>query len=79
MRISQSKDKEPTPKELQELEKLKGIIERIIADGKLTGIEFERIKAVIRADQKVSFEELQLVRKLIYDKIDNGELEKIWD
>lgn len=79
MKISQPKDKEPTPEERQELEKLKVLIERVVADGKLMGTEFERIKAAIRADQKVSFEELQLVRKLIYDKIDNGELEKIWD
>ena len=79
MKISRSQDKEPTAQELQELEKLKAIIERATEDGKLTGIEFERIKDAIRADKKVTVEELQLVRKLIYEKIDSGELEKVWD
>ena len=79
MEISTPKGKEPTPEELKELEKLKAIIESAIADGKLTEMEFDRIKAAIRADQKVSFEEIQLVRKLIYKKIETGELEKVWD
>ncbi|MDJ0568044.1 MAG: hypothetical protein QNJ53_03260 [Pleurocapsa sp. MO_192.B19] len=79
MEISRPKDKEPTPEELQELEKLKAIIERATEDGKLTGVEFETVKDAIRADNKVSFEELQLVRKLIDEKIASGELEKVWD
>ncbi|HHP7230150.1 MAG TPA: hypothetical protein ACFCUY_04750 [Xenococcaceae cyanobacterium] len=79
MKTSRPQDKEPTPEELKELEQLKAIIESATEDGKLTGVEFARIKDVIRADKKVTFEELQLVRKLIYEKIDRGELEKIWD
>lgn len=79
MKISRPQDKEPTLQEVRELEKLKKIIDRVVADGKLMGTEFERIKAAIRADKKVTYEELELVRTLIYDKIDNGELEKVWD
>ena len=79
MEISTPKDKEPTPEELQELEKLKVIIEKAIEDGKLTGAEFERIKALIRADKKVTVEELQLVRTQIYDKIESGELQRVWE
>jgi hypothetical protein len=65
MKISHPQDREPTPEELQELEKLKAIIERATEDGKLMGEEFETIKNAIRADQKVTVEELQLVRNLI--------------
>ena len=79
MEISRPQDKEPTPQELQELERLKAIIERATEDGKLMGEEFETIKDAIRADKKVTVEELQLVRKLIYEKIDRGELERVWD
>ena len=79
MKISRPQDKEPTLQEVRELEKLKKIIDRVVADGKLMGTEFERIKAAIRADKKVTYEELELIRTLIYDKIDNGELEKVWD
>ena len=79
MEISTPKHKEPTPEELKELDKLKAIIEQAIADGLLTGAEFDRIKAAIGADRKVSYEELRLVKTLIYDKIESGELEKVWD
>ena len=79
MKISTPKGQEPTQEELKELEKLKGIIEAAIADGKLTEPEFARIKAAIRADNKVTVEELELVRTLIYDKIETGELERVWE
>ena len=79
MKVSRPQDREPTPQELQELEKLQAIIERATEDGKLTGVEFETIKDAIRADKKVTVEELQLVRKLIYEKIESGELERVWD
>ena len=79
MEISTPKGQEPTPEELQELEKLKVIIEKAIEDGKLTGAEFERIKTLIRADKKVTVEELQLVRTQIYDKIESGELQRVWE
>ncbi len=79
MKISRPNAQEPTPEELKELEKLKGMIERAIEDGKLTGAEFDAIRDAMRADKKVTWEELQLVRKLIDDKIESGELERIWD
>ncbi|ELS03936.1 hypothetical protein Xen7305DRAFT_00036600 [Xenococcus sp. PCC 7305] len=79
MEISTPQGQEPTPEELKELEKLKAIIESAIADGKLTEPEFARIKAAIRADNKVSYEEIHLVRTLIYDKIASGELERVWE
>lgn len=75
MEILHPQDREPTPDELQ-LEKLKEIIERATEDGKLTETEFARIKDAIRADGKVTVEELQLVKKLIDEKIARGELEK---
>ena len=79
MEISTPKGQKPTSEELKELEKLKGIIEEAIADGKLTEPEFARIKAAMRADKKVTVEELELVRTLIYDKIKSGELERVWE
>ena len=79
MEISIPQDKKPTPEELKELEKLKVIIENAIADGKLTEPEFARIKAAIRADNKVTVEELELVRTLIHDKIASGELQRVWE
>lgn len=79
MEISIPKGQEPTPEELKELEKLKVIIEKAIEDGILTEPEFDRIKAAMRADNKISVEELELVRTLIYDKIKSGELVRVYD
>lgn len=65
----------PSPEDLSNLAKLRAIIERAIADGKLTRQEMESIQLEIRADGKVTFEELELCRELIWEKIRNGELE----
>ena len=65
----------PSPEDLKNLEKLKAIVERAIADGKLTRQEMESIQLEIQADGKVTFEELELCRTLIWEKIRNGELE----
>lgn len=67
-----------SPDELKDLDKLKVLIERATADGKLTEAELETVKAAIRADGKISFQELDLVQQLIYDKIQSGELEMSW-
>ena len=79
MEISRPNAPELTAEELKELEKLKAIIERATADGKISQSETERIQAAIRSDKKVTFEELTLMRELIYNKIDRGELEREWD
>lgn len=79
MEISRPNTPESTPEEIKELEKLKAIIERATADGKISQSETETIQAVIGSDKKVTFEELTLIRELIYNKIDRGELEWEWD
>ncbi|MBE9140732.1 hypothetical protein IQ254_26615 [Nodosilinea sp. LEGE 07088] len=60
--------------EQQELENLRQIVERAIADGVLTQAERDAIIAAMRADGKVTYEELALVRQLVSDKVATGEL-----
>jgi uncharacterized membrane protein YebE (DUF533 family) len=60
--------------EQQELEALRQTIEQAIADGLLTQAERDMITAAIKADGKVTFEELALVRQLVSDKVAAGEL-----
>lgn len=64
--------------EIQDLDKLKLLIQQAVADGKVTKAELESIKAAIAADGKVSFEELELCQQLIWSKVQNGELEVGW-
>jgi hypothetical protein len=69
---------EPNPEEAKELENLKAIIERAIADGRLSHAEFERIRAAT-LDNHPSAEqlsrELQLYRQLVTEKIQQGMIE----
>lgn len=60
------------------LEKLRSVIERAIADGKVTAQEMQAIKKIIWSNGKVSPEELDLVRELIHEKVANGELVYDW-
>ncbi|WP_017297862.1 hypothetical protein [Nodosilinea nodulosa] len=65
---------ELSAEEQQELETLRQTIEQAIADGVLTQAERDAITATMRADGKVTFEELALVRQLVNDKVAAGEL-----
>lgn len=78
MKIERPNSQPPSPEELENLDKLKALIEGYVANGSLSLSEMEVIKAFIRADGKVSPEELELCRKLIWDKIAAGELDYDW-
>ncbi len=74
MEISHPSRSELTPEEQQELEKLRKVIEQASVDGIITRGERDRIAATMRADGKVTPEELGLVRTLIQEKVAKGEL-----
>lgn len=65
---------ELSAEEQQELANLRQVIEQAIADGVLTQAERDAITTAMRADGKVTFEELALVRQLVSDKVAAGEL-----
>jgi hypothetical protein len=75
MLVSRSSDKQPTPEETRQLEKLQVQIERAVADGKISKQEMEDIKRSIWADGKVTVEELELYRILVTDRIVAGDVE----
>lgn len=66
--------RELTPGEQQDLEKLRTIIENAVADGILTRYERDRISAAMRTDGKVTVEELQTIRTLMHEKAAKEEL-----
>lgn len=78
MKIERPNDKPLSFEELQNLETLKALIERAVADGKLSKQEMDCIYSLMRADKKVTVQELELCQKLIWDKIQKGELEYSW-
>lgn len=74
MEISHSKERDLTVEEQQELEKLRKVIERASADGVITKAERDQISSAMRADGKVTYEELALIRTLVHEKVSQGEL-----
>jgi hypothetical protein len=78
MDIKHPNAKTASPQELQDLEKLKAILEQATADGKLTKAESESIRHIIWENRKVTLQELELVQKLVWDKIQSGDLEIVW-
>lgn len=78
MEISRPNAQPLTPEDLQDLEKLRKLVEKAIADGVLTQAEIEAIRVQIRSDGKVLFEELALCRELITEKVNSGELVIEW-
>jgi len=79
MLVERPNHKELTAEELQSLQKLHGVIDRAIADGRITKYEMEQIDHLIYADGKVFIEEVTMVRQLVKDKIDEGSLVYDWD
>jgi uncharacterized protein YqhQ len=67
--------RELTDKEQQELKKLHAIIDQAVADGVLTAAERHQITATMREDGKITFEELEMIRTLVCDKVAAGELD----
>ena len=78
MEISRPNASEPSPEDLENVDKLKAVIERAIADGKLSQDEVQQIKTAAWANGKITPQELELVRTLVKDKLQSGELEWIW-
>ncbi|AFY60600.1 hypothetical protein [Synechococcus sp. PCC 6312] len=68
-----------TPEMMAELKRLQTLIESAIADGSLSADEMARIKQQIAADGQVTFQELELYRQLVLDKITQGDLARDFD
>ncbi|WP_448573619.1 hypothetical protein [Trichothermofontia sp.] len=78
MEISRPQAAAPTPEELEDLDKLKAVIDRAVADGKITQGELAQIRQVATHDGKITPQEMELYRTLIIEKINKGELSWGW-
>lgn len=74
MEITRPGHEEISPEEKAELQKLKEIIERAVADGKISRQEYDNIHSQIKSDGKITVEELGMYRRLVTDKVSSGEL-----
>ncbi len=65
MEINNPNAKPLSSEEIEHLEKLKSVVEQAIEDGKFSTYETQRIKSLLWADGKVTYEELSTVRETI--------------
>ena len=77
MEINRPHAQPPTQEELQDLDKLRTILEQAIADGIVTEAEVKLYKTQAWKDGRISAEELTLYQELVLSKITSGELR--WD
>ncbi|ACK69446.1 conserved hypothetical protein [Gloeothece citriformis PCC 7424] len=78
MKIVRANSNPISEKDQKILEKLKGLIERSVADGRVSKDEMESIKTCINSNGKIIPQEIELCQKLIWDKIQTGELTYDW-
>lgn len=65
MEINDPNARQLSSKEIAHLEKLKSLVEQALEDGRFSTYETQRIRALLWADGKVTYEELQTVHKTI--------------
>ena len=79
MKVERPNARELTPEEKQDLVKLKEMVKRAMADGKLSQEEIDTIRTAVYADRKVTIEELHAIDDTIREVIGDAELEYEWD
>ncbi|ERN41617.1 hypothetical protein KR51_00018430 [Rubidibacter lacunae KORDI 51-2] len=79
MEIGSEKNQEISPEEREHLDRLKKLIERSLADGKLSAGELQAIRSFIQADGEVSQAEILTLRRTIRELLGGALLEFDWD
>lgn len=78
MKIERPNQRELTPEEQASLERLRKLIQKALADGKLSQEEMQSIRDFIHADRKVTVEELQTFRATVRELLGDAALEYDW-
>ena len=65
MKMENPNAKPLSPEEIAHLGKLKSVVEKMLEDGKFSTYEVERIRSILWADGKVTYEELRTVHETI--------------
>ena len=65
MTLKRQDEKILSPEEIEHLEIVKTVVETALEDGEFSVVELDRIKSIIWADGKVTYEELRTVHETI--------------
>ncbi len=78
MKVNSPNSKPLTPQEIEHLNNLKKVVEQSLEDGKFSIYEIERIKSMMWADGKITYERLSTFRKTVKEVMGNIEPEIEW-
>ena len=77
MKVERPNARELTPEENKELERLKGLVERAIADGVISNAEYDNIRNTAlekNPSPELLYQALELYRQLVTEKVKAGVL-----
>jgi len=75
MKVERPNARELTPEENKELERLKGLVERAIADGVISNAEYDNIRNTAlekNPSPELLYQSLELYRQLVTEKVKEG-------
>lgn len=61
------------------LSRLRSLIQRVMADGKISREEAQQLRSALFADGQLTPDELEVVRKAMRDRLGDAHLEFDWD
>jgi hypothetical protein len=83
MKIIEVNIKDPSSQEIEEIERLKTIIERAVFDGKISGEDIQTIQKEIITKKPTSsaqiYRKITIYRIVVTEKLKSGELEEEWE
>ncbi len=78
MQVEHPNRQELTATDLEHLQELRRLIDRVVADGKVSEADMDMIDQAVRADGKILVEEITLIRQRIQDQLKLGLLRYDW-
>ncbi|MEM1279381.1 MAG: hypothetical protein AAF827_06415 [Cyanobacteria bacterium P01_D01_bin.6] len=75
MNAPNSSSSSPLPDDPQHLSRLRSLVERVMADGKISAAEATELRAVLMADGQVTPDEMELIRTVMKEALGDGLLE----
>ncbi|MDY7013268.1 MAG: hypothetical protein SVX43_06610 [Cyanobacteriota bacterium] len=78
MKMERPNAKPLSPEEIANLETLKSVVEKALENGQFSTDEMARIKSILWADGKVTYEELRAIKETIRSVTGNVPPEQEW-
>ncbi len=78
MQVERSGQQDLSPEDQAHLEKLRHLVEAVLADGKVSETEIQAVRELVHSNHKVTPEELQTIRSTVREMLGDAVLEYDW-